>query len=131
MGDWFPVALIAAFNLADVLGKCVPGVFPAAATAFSPRTMAGMAAARVLFVPAFTAVARGSSDGSSGGGVVAPGVALTLALGVTNGWYSASVMMTAPKAVSAAECEACGTIMVFFLLSGLTIGAFCGWLWLV
>ena len=57
MGDWFPVALIAAFNLADVLGKCVPGVFPAAATAFSPRTMAGMAAARVLFVPAFTASA--------------------------------------------------------------------------
>ena len=27
--------------------------------------------------------------------------------------------------------QACGTIMVFFLLSGLTIGAFCGWLWLV
>lgn len=130
MGDWFPVALIAAFNLADVLGKCVPGVYPVAATAFSPRTMAAMAAARVLFVPAFTVVARWS-DGSSGGGVVAPGVALTLALGVTNGWYSASVMMTAPKAVSAAECEACGTIMVFFLLCGLTAGAFCGWLWLV
>jgi len=126
MGDWFTVALIAAFNLADVVGKCVPGVYPAAATAFSPRTMAGAAAARVFFVPAFYVVA-----GWSGGGVVAGGVALTLALGVTNGWYSASVMMTAPKAVSAAECEACGTIMVFFLLSGLTIGAFCGWLWLV
>ena len=131
MGDWFPVALIAAFNLADVVGKCVPGVYPAAATAFSPRTMAAMAAARVLFVPAFMAVAGLSSDGSSGGGVVSAGVVLTLALGLTNGWYSASVMMTAPKAVSAAECEACGTIMVFFLLSGLTIGAFCGWLWLV
>ena len=88
--------------------------------------MAGAAAARVFFVPAFYVV-----TGWSGGGVVAGGVALTLALGVTNGWYSASVMMTAPKAVSAAECEACGTIMVFFLLSGLTIGAFCGWLWLV
>ena len=131
MGEWFPVALIAAFNLADVVGKCVPGVYPAAATAFSPRTMAAMAAARVLFVPAFMATAGLSSDGSSGGGVVSAGVVLTLALGVTNGWYSASVMMTAPKAVSAAECEACGTIMVFFLLSGLTIGAFCGWLWLV
>ena len=57
MGDWFPVALIAAFNLADVVGKCVPGVYPAAATAFSPRTMAAMAAARVLFVPAFMATA--------------------------------------------------------------------------
>ena len=48
MGDWFTVALIAAFNLADVVGKCVPGVYPAAATAFSPRTMAGAAAARVF-----------------------------------------------------------------------------------
>ena len=130
MGDWFPVALIAAFNLADVVGKCVPGVYPAAATAFSPRTMAAMAAAGAVRAGVY-GDGRVSSDGSSGGGVVSAGVALTLALGVTNGWYSASVMMTAPKAVSAAECEACGTIMVFFLLSGLTMGAFCGWLWLV
>ena len=61
MGDWFPVALIAAFNLADVLGKCVPGVFPAAATAFSPRTMAGMAA-RVLFVPRLQPSRDGPTD---------------------------------------------------------------------
>ena len=125
MGDWFPLVLITAFNLADVIGKCVPGVFPSAATMFSPRTMAALAGSRVLFIPAFLSVSRGSRS------QVGSGVVLTLALGVTNGWYSAVVMMTAPKVVGAKECEACGTIMVFFLLLGLTTGAFCGWLWLV
>jgi equilibrative nucleoside transporter 1/2/3 len=60
-----------------------------------------------------------------------PCVALTLALGLTNGWYSSAAMMAGPKAVAAHEAETCGTVMVFFLLLGLTVGALCGWLWLL
>jgi hypothetical protein len=29
------------------------------------------------------------------------------------------------------EAELCGTVMVFFLLAGLTLGALAGWLWLL
>jgi len=35
------------------------------------------------------------------------------------------------KVVAPHEAELCGTVMVFFLLTGLTLGALAGWLWLL
>ena len=132
LGDWYPVALITAFNAADVAGKALPGRIPAAGEWLGsrPRVLAMMCGARVLFVPAFLATTRAAGVQALSRSE-APCVLLTVALGFTNGWYSSAAMMAAPKVVEKRLAESCGTVMVFFLLSGLATGAVCGWLWLL
>jgi len=39
--------------------------------------------------------------------------------------------MAGPRWAAEEDAEACGTVMVFFLLVGLALGAMCGWLWLL
>lgn len=132
LGDWYPVALIFVFNAADVAGKALPGRIPSAGEWLGsrPRVLAMMCGARVLFVPAFLATTRAAGVQALSSSE-APCVLLTAALGFTNGWYSSSAMMAAPKVVEKRLAESCGTVMVFFLLSGLATGAVCGWLWLL
>jgi equilibrative nucleoside transporter 1/2/3 len=94
------------------------------------RALLTLALTRVLFVPAFVCVsARRGFEALSANEL--PCVLLVMALGWTNGWVGAVAMMAAPEAAEASRREACGTVMVLFLLSGLTTGAFCGWLWLL
>jgi equilibrative nucleoside transporter 1/2/3 len=129
LGDWYPVVLIATFDLADVVGKMAPGWFPHLAVRLTPTRLVGLSTARLLFIPAFLMVTKHGPAALSR--PEAPCVVLTLALGLTNGWYSSVAMMQGPKMVAAHEAETCGTVMVFFLLIGLAVGALCGWLWLL
>ena len=132
LGSWYPVVLIACFNLFDVAGKAAPARFAtlAARAGGDARALLTLALTRVLFVPAFACVSAKRGFASLSANEL-PCVALVMALGWTNGWTSAVAMMAAPKAAEASQQEACGTVMVLFLLSGLTTGAFCGWLWLL
>ena len=128
-GDWYPVLLIAAFNVADLVGKTLPGLRPgvfAETLAGRPGTTLALCLSRVLFVPAFDSARRG---GAASGETAT--FALTAALGATNGWYSTAAMMAGPRWAAEEDAEACGTVMVFFLLVGLALGAMCGWLWLL
>ena len=87
LGSWYPVLLITAFNIADVIGKTLP---VQAQFAMQNRNwILNLCLARILFLPAFYVAA------SQGFG---PGVmsALTLALGVSNGYLTAVSMMIAP-----------------------------------
>ena len=132
LGDWYPVVLITVFNLSDVVGKMSPGWFPRLASSdlLNPKLLVALSTARILFVPAFLLVTRRHGPRVLYGNE-APCVMLTLALGLTNGLYSSAAMMSGPKAVAPHQSETCGTVMVFFLLLGLAVGALCGWLWLL
>jgi equilibrative nucleoside transporter 1/2/3 len=122
LGSWYVVGLLAAFNAADLVGKWLPAA--PALRLHSGGAMAAAAGARLLFVPAFhLAATRGG-----GPAVVGP---LTLLLGVTNGYLTASAMMAAPLRVAPQAAALAGNIMVLALIAGLCIGAACGFLWLL
>lgn len=118
----YPVALIALFNLADCLGKSVPAVEALRLRAQSPLLAA--AVARLIFVPAFHLSA------SHGAGAVATG-ALTLLLGLSNGYLTSCVMIAAPEGLRGRRAALVGNLMVFALVMGLCLGATCGFLWLM
>jgi Nucleoside transporter len=84
----YPVMLIAAFNFADLAGKEMPawGVWPEPPEGF----MVGGAGARLAFVPAFYLAGR------AGAGPAVMGT-LTLALGISNGYFTAVIMTACPR----------------------------------
>lgn len=113
--------LIAAFNVADLVGKCVPPV--AAFLGDGGGLALACSLLRLLFVPGFYAAAR------FGGGplVIAP---LTLALGLSNGLLTSAAMVGAPQQVQGlAEKQLVGNVTVFALVGGLSVGAACSFLW--
>ncbi|KAL4428588.1 hypothetical protein ABPG77_008900 [Micractinium sp. CCAP 211/92] len=122
LGSWYPVALLTAFNLADWAGKSLPGVH--ALRLSNERTILAATLLRVLFIPAFHFAAV------SGAGPAVIG-ALTLLLGVSNGYLTGCAMVAAPSLVPPANGELAGNMMVLFLILGLCIGAGCGFLWLL
>ena len=122
LSSWYPVALIAVFNAADCAGKWLP-----AAPAFrirSARKIGAAAAARTLFIPAFHLAA------TRGGGPAVVGLLAAL-LGVSNGHLTSVAMMAAPEAVPPGAASLCGNLMVLSLILGLSLGAACGFLWLL
>lgn len=126
LGSWYPVLLIAAYNTADMLGKAAPGSMPSFVV-LEARSLLVTSAARIGFVPAFWLCVSGPP--AMRGEVVV--FILTIALGGTNGYVSSSSFVSAPLCVESHEAETAGILMVAFLLSGLTVGALCGWLWVL
>ncbi|GAQ77565.1 Nucleoside transporter family protein [Klebsormidium nitens] len=123
LGDWYPVLLITAYNLGDLAGKMAPLVF----VLRNDTVIVASVLLRVLFFPAFFVCVWGPAAMRSEWIVFS----LTLALGVTNGYFTSVLMMLAPKRVDPHEAETAGTIMVLFLVTGLAAGAISGWLWLL
>jgi equilibrative nucleoside transporter 1/2/3 len=125
LGDWYPILLMATFNAADVVGKFMPT---------HPRlredgpTLLRAVSLRACFIPVFGACALGSNESLRSEGVI---VTLTAALGLSSGYLATAAMVAAPKRVTQSEQEPAGTIMVFWLIGGLSVGALCGWLWLL
>uniref|UniRef100_A0A7S1SXV4 Equilibrative nucleoside transporter n=1 Tax=Tetraselmis chuii TaxID=63592 RepID=A0A7S1SXV4_9CHLO len=118
IGDWYPILLITAYNFGDVAGKCGPLVFPF----FQPRLVLLLSAVRFVFVPAFYFASV----------YVAPAWViglLTLALGATNGHLTACAMMSAPRGLDQVKAELSGILSALFLVVGITIGAFSGYVW--
>lgn len=118
--SWYPVLLIAAFNLADFLGK----VCPLGHVLTSHGQVLGWACVRVAFVPSFVLVAFYNPHESVT-------FLLTLALGATNGFLTAAAMTMAPQGLPTDEAAVAESICVFSLVTGLNIGALLGWLWLL
>ncbi|WIA30418.1 hypothetical protein OEZ86_000502 [Tetradesmus obliquus] len=121
LGSWYPILLITAFNVSDLVGKNIPfcGMAP------SPRTLLAASLLRVLFVPAFLLAGRYA------GGVAGLMALLTVSLGFSNGLLTALLMTLAPASVECGEEGLVESIMVFSLVLGLTLGALAGWLWLL
>ncbi|KAI8465416.1 MAG: hypothetical protein J3K34DRAFT_473490 [Monoraphidium minutum] len=120
LGDWYPLILMTTFNFADLIGKNLP-------LAKDPRHPALLAwsAGRALFLPAFLLATHLGAPAAAMG-------ALTLALGVSNGYLTAQVMTSAHDAAgSAAAADMLENVMVFCMVAGLLAGALLGWCWVL
>ncbi|KAL5222014.1 hypothetical protein ABZP36_026727 [Zizania latifolia] len=121
--DWYPIMLITAYNVFDLVGKSLPAVYSlqnvnvAVAGSFS----------RLLFYPLF----YGCLHGPSFFRTEIPVTVLTCLLGLTNGYLTCILMTLAPKAVPIQHSETAGIVIVLFLVTGLVIGSFVAWFWVI
>lgn len=123
LGDWYPVLLITMFNFGDLLGK----IQPSYQKIDSLRALCICVASRTLFLPVFWIC------GKTWAGFDSPWTvfALVFFFGWTNGYLGCLLMMIAPGKCAPEDAELAGTTMVFFLILGLTLGAFLGWIWVL
>eukprot|EP00877_Chromochloris_zofingiensis_P005576 jgi/Chrzof1/15019/Cz09g24060.t1 len=120
LGDWYPIILITLFNVADLISKNIPffGLQP------SHNAILVCALSRIGFVGVFIAATKFNASS------VIIGLLTTL-LGLSNGFLTALIMTLAPMGLPPHAADMVENIIVFCLVAGLTIGAFCGWLWLL
>lgn len=123
LADWYPVILMALFNVGDFVGKMTPVYW----MINEVKYLVAGSLLRILFFPLYGLCIYGPSILRT----EVPIILLTISLGYTNGLYTSWLMMTGPSRVSQAESEAAGVIMVLFLVLGLTLGSIAGWLWLL
>jgi solute carrier family 29 (equilibrative nucleoside transporter), member 1/2/3 len=120
LGDWYPILLITAYNVFDLVGKALPALY---LLQNADVAVAG-SFARLLFYPLF----YGCLHGPSFFRTEIPVTVLTCLLGLTNG-YLTSIL--APKAVPIHHSETAGIVIVLFLVIGLVIGSLLAWFWVI
>lgn len=123
LGDWYPVLLIAAYNVADLAGKVLTGFYMIESQSLMSRACFG----RLVFFPLFYAVLHGPAFFRT----EAPVFLLTFLLGLSNGYLTSCLMIVAPKNVSILESETAGILMTLFLVTGLSSGSILGWVWII
>ncbi|XP_048536407.1 equilibrative nucleotide transporter 1 [Triticum urartu] len=121
--DWYPIMLISAYNVFDLIGKCLPAIY---LLQNSNVAVAG-SFARLLFYPLF----YGCLHGPSYFRTEIPVTVLTCLLGLTNGYLTSVLMILAPKAVPIHHSETAGIVIVLFLVVGLVLGSFVAWFWVI
>ncbi|KIZ05098.1 nucleoside transporter, putative [Monoraphidium neglectum] len=122
LGDWYPLILMTLFNFSDLAGKNAP--LPKL-TQRGHRTLLGWSTARALFLPLFLLAMRLGAPAAVIG-------ALTVTLGVSNGYLTALVMTSAHDAApNVAAADMLENLMVFSLVLGLLLGALLGWCWVL
>lgn len=121
--DWYPVMLIAVYNVSDFVGKSLTGIYVLESIGKATWGCIG----RILFYPMFSVCFRGPEWLRT----EAPVVVLTLMLGLSNGYLTSVVMILAPKAVPQPEAEIAAIVMVVFLGLGLVAGSLVGWFWII
>ena len=122
---WYIVSVIAAFNAADLAGKLLPAVPGVAARLPGRRALLGASLARALFIPAFFGARRIASDAGAAGTVAA----LTVALGLTNGFVTVASQMRILTGLYGRDAEDAGTAGVLALVIGLCIGSGLSFAW--
>ncbi|BAF23146.2 equilibrative nucleotide transporter 1 [Oryza sativa Japonica Group] len=121
--DWYPIMLITAYNVFDLVGKSLPAFY------FLENANIAVAGsfARLLFYPLF----YGCLHGPSFFRTEIPVTILTCLLGFTNGYLTCILMTLAPKAVPIQHSETAGIVIVLFLVAGLVVGSFVAWFWVI
>jgi len=122
--DWYPIVLITVFNLFDLLGKITPAFFHSFDWSVPKRERGVLiaCASRVVFV--FLFVTSVHVTGAQHEAYVICVVAL---FAYSGGFLGAILMMVGPTKVSPPEKEVAGTVMAFFLVMGLAVGAGASW----
>ncbi|KAI8463892.1 MAG: nucleoside transporter-domain-containing protein [Monoraphidium minutum] len=120
LGSWYPVILFTVFNVGDMTGKLLPHF----SLAPSQNTCLIASVSRVVFIPAFYCAARF-------GAPAAVMALLTLLLGLSNGFLTALIFARNPVGLRAIEAEGAAEFAVIGLVTGLNIGSYVGWLWLL
>jgi equilibrative nucleoside transporter 1/2/3 len=118
-GQWFPIILFTAFNFFDLVGRTIPRwdyfIF------FSRRTLWIPTVLRLAFLPLFILSLHPKFFVND----MWMYVFMSL-MGLSNGYVGTLCMMFGPDAVEVKDKESAGTMMVFFLTSGLTAGVWTG-----
>ncbi|KAG8367421.1 hypothetical protein BUALT_Bualt16G0070100 [Buddleja alternifolia] len=109
--DWYPIMLIATYNISDFSGKSLTGLY--VMKGIGKATWGCMA--RLLFYPLFIGCFRGPEWLRT----EAPVVLLTVMLGLSNGYLTSVIMMLAPKTVPEVEAEVAAIVMAVLLGMGL------------
>ncbi|KAJ0438618.1 putative equilibrative nucleoside transporter, MFS transporter superfamily [Helianthus annuus] len=121
LGSWYPLVLIAMYNVWDLIGRYIPLI-----KSIKIESRKGLMIAillRFLFIPAFYFTAKYGDQGWM--------IMLISLLGLTNGYLTVCVMTVAPKGYTGPEANALGNILVVFLLGGIFAGVALDWLWLI
>ncbi|CAL5344871.1 unnamed protein product [Camellia sinensis] len=121
LGSWYPLVLIAMYNLFDLISRYIPLV-----KCLKIKSRKGLMIAilsRFLLIPAFYFTAKYGDQGWM--------IMLTSFLGLTNGYLTVCVLTEAPKSYKGPEQNALGNLLVLFLLAGIFSGVALDWLWLI
>ncbi|KAL1829761.1 hypothetical protein ACET3Z_008173 [Daucus carota] len=121
LGSWYPLVLIAMYNVLDLVGRYVPLI-----NLIKLESRKGLMIAilsRFLLIPAFYFTAKYGDQGWM--------ILLVSFLGLTNGYLTVCVMTVAPKGYKGPEQNALGNLLVLFLLGGIFAGVALDWLWLI
>ncbi|XP_022716007.1 equilibrative nucleotide transporter 3-like isoform X1 [Durio zibethinus] len=121
LGTWYPLVLIAAYNVWDLISRYLPLV-----KFLKIESRKGLMIAilsRFLLIPAFYFTAKYGDQGWM--------ILLVSFLGLTNGHLTVCVMTAAPKGYKGPEQNALGNLLVLCLLAGIFSGVALDWLWLI
>ncbi|KAJ9708992.1 hypothetical protein PVL29_000807 [Vitis rotundifolia] len=121
--DWYPILLIAAYNVFDLVGKSLTAVY----LLENAKIAISTCIARLLFYPLFLVCLHGPKFFRT----EIPVTLLTCLLGLTNGYLTSVLMILAPKAVQLQHAETAGIVIVLFLVVGLAIGSIVAWFWVI
>nr|XP_043624405.1 equilibrative nucleotide transporter 3-like [Erigeron canadensis] len=121
LGSWYPLVLIAMYNVWDLISRYIPLIKSIKMTSRKGLMIAILL--RFLFVPAFYFTAKYGDQGWM--------IMLISLLGLTNGYLTVCVMTVAPKGYTGPEANALGNILVLFLLAGIFAGVALDWLWII
>lgn len=121
LGSWYPLVLIASYNVWDLIGRYVPLI---KITEIKSRKGLMIAIlSRFLLIPCFYFTAKYGDQGWM--------IFLVSFLGLTNGHLTVCVMTAAPKGYKGPEQNALGNLLVLFLLAGIFSGVTLDWLWII
>lgn len=123
LNDWYPIILIAAFNVCDLIGKCLTAVY----VVENAKVAIGASFARLLFFPVYLACLHGPMVLRT----EIPVTIVTCLLGLTNGYLTSCLLMVGPKTVPLQHAETAGTVLVLFLVLGLACGSVVSWFWVI
>lgn len=121
LGSWYPLVLIAMYNVWDLIGRYVPLI-----KTIELKSRKGLMIAilsRFLMIPCFYFTAKYGDQGWM--------LFLVSSLGLTNGYLTVCVMAAAPQGYKGPEQNALGNLLVLFLLAGIFSGVVLGWLWII
>ncbi|XP_022735169.1 equilibrative nucleotide transporter 1-like [Durio zibethinus] len=121
--DWYPVLLITAYNVFDLVGKSLTAVY----LLENAKVAIAGCVVRLLFFP----LCIGCLHGPQFFRTEIPVSILTCLLGLTNGYLTSVLMIMAPKSVQIQHAETAGTVMVLFLVVGLASGSVIAWFWVI
>jgi len=121
--DWYPIILISGYNVFDLIGKMVTSFYAVE----NCKVTIGASFARLLFFPVCFAFLHGPMFLRT----EIPITVMTCLLGLTNGYLTSCLMIVAPKTVPLRHSEMAGTVLVLFLVIGLTIGSVVSWFWVI
>ncbi|KAG0476710.1 hypothetical protein HPP92_013087 [Vanilla planifolia] len=121
--DWYPIILITGYNVFDLVGKSLAAIY----LMENANAAVGACVARLLFYPLFFGCIHGPEFFRT----ELPVAVLTCLLGLTNGYFTAVLMILAPKTVPIQHAETAGIVLVLFLVLGLVVGSVVSWFWVI